>query len=502
MARQLIVAGCVTAMVATLCVAPLARAQPSSTTNVTAAACRAAGMAPEILGIDNIEESGQFISSDKIESQSDLTVAKLTGWAYPKYLLMGSDYNTNANRFMYNIEQNNPSILYNGSRAGSGRGPNQALKTLTADTDDDTIDASDLAILNSNPDIVVGTGLSTNKDVAEDAVYSAFGAKGVTYSFKNNDEMCDIMYDLADKADTIVNSNASKTLRYGTASTIALKYEKFIKGTKGLILQAINDSTNIEVTKRKIALVTARNTVTDSDGNNSYTYTIMKTGTTDGTANQNRYLETCANITENIADILLGSSTASTVDVTESQLDDADLVLIGGQTGSSVNRSDMPSSVQNRTYQLTSNSAASGYGVVMNSPENAQNIARILGILYPEVVSQANFIAYYFQTFYHINVPETGGIADYTNLKTVLKNALNGYVPKRTSVAGSEVVLSYASDVWTDSDFSGYSQSTVQGLIDQGCSYITGLIAADDDVPDELVPAHGTIFTIPPTSSN
>lgn len=57
------------------------------------------------------------------------------------------------------------------------------------------------------------------------------------------------------------------------------------------------------------------------------------------------------------------------------------------------------------------------YGVVMNSVENAQNVGRILGCLYPEVVDQQDWLAYYYETFYHI---------DSSELATVMSNALEG----------------------------------------------------------------------------
>ena len=485
LAKRFIAAGCATAMVAAFGVAPLAQAQPSATTNVTAAACRAAGMAPEILGIDGIEESGQFISSNTIQSQADLTTANLTDPDYPKYLLMGSDYNSNANRFMYDIESNDPSILYNGSRSGSGNGPNQALSGN---------DTTDFAVLNQSPDIVVGTGISSKDDTAEDAVYSAYGAKGVTYSFSSNAELCQVMYDLADKADTIVaNSNGTKTLRYGTASDIALAYEKFVKGTKGLVLQAID---NEVVAQRTIALVTAYDSTTGK-------YTIKKTGTSDGTANENRYLEACANVTENMADTLLaeaGDTTSATYEVTKSQLEDADLILVGGQNSNlyslwyrlvNTENFDNVYFVKNAAGGAANNTAGAGYGVVMNSVENAQNTARILGILYPDVVNEAYFLAYYFETFYHIGSSQ---------LTTTLVNALNGRVPRNANtLSTSPISITYA---WTAGNFSGYSQSTVAGLIGQGCAYIEGLIADLEDIPEELEPAAGDVFGLPDTSTN
>ena len=48
-------------------------------THVTAAACRAAGPAAEILGMDSVEESGQFVDMQNGVPQYN--------WTYPKYYL-------------------------------------------------------------------------------------------------------------------------------------------------------------------------------------------------------------------------------------------------------------------------------------------------------------------------------------------------------------------------------------------------------------------------------
>lgn len=154
----------------------------------------------------------------------------------------------------------------------------------------------------------------------------------------------------------------------------------------------------------------------------------------------------------------------------------------------------------------------------MNSVENAQNIGRILGILYPDVVDQASFIAYYFQTFYHIAVPASqnadGNTAyDYANLKTVLVNALNGRVPKgstvtTTSDSGTTYTITTSYD-WSTNDFSNYSKTAAGTVIDGGCSYITNLISASGTsaVPEELIPAGededgNPAFVLPDTDEN
>lgn len=400
---------------------------PVATTDsyITGAATRAAGPAPEILGLASVEESGQFV---------DLT--SYYDWSKPKYYLAASLYNSAPSPYLTNLAvgATSKTAIYNQSRSGAGVGPNAALGTSDKDE-----------AIRALANVVIGNG-------------NGVDTSAVAYNFSNYTGLVNTMDSIAAAADNADAADSTRTLRFGPASTIATNYKEYIFGTMGLIQEAIDNGT---VSKRSVAVVT-------SYDKGSGTFTLLTTDASggDGTASTNRYLETTANTGISGIDIATNYADEEST-VTADELEESvSLILVGGQQ-SSKNYASIMEALEDadliyKTYAVENNgSNGAMYGVVMNSVENAQNIGRVLGMLYPEVVSQQNWIAYYYQSFYHINEPEVG---------TVMNLAMDGV---SCASAASTDTFEEAStwNVPAAGYANGSSQSKVQVSLDEGYAY-------------------------------
>lgn len=476
--NKIVAAIAATSMVIAGFAAPAAAFAISTDTYVSAAATRAAGPAPEILGLSGVEESGQFVDVTDWPTSLLRDALGEYQWSQPKYVLAATSYNSSPNPYFANLFNSSGDLtaVYNAARAGGGAGPNASLAAYTAD-------ATDQAVWNLMPDVIIGTGGGTdNYDAAASAAATANGVDPddydpsvVTYSFSLNAGLIQTMYNIAGAADTEA-ADTGKTLRYGNATAIATAYEQYIKGTQGYILQQLAAD---KASKKTVALVTNAVENTESGG---YTYTILgNDGGSDGTASTNRYLETCGNVANNLA----GATT--TTETTTSVLagSDVDLILVGGQSSSS-NYSTIMAALQSdgllsKTYYVENNgSQGAMYGVVMNSVENAQNIGRILGCLYPEYIDQDDYIAYYYDNFYHI-ISDDATNSTPSSLATVMANALNG-VRNYDGVADS----SGYQMIWDIADASTYNATGVQNDINAGVAYIQSL---GSNAPHTLLPS-------------
>lgn len=420
---------------------------PVTTTSsyITGAASRAAGPAPEILGLASVEESGQFV---------DMT--NFYNWSQPKYYLAASNYNAAVSPFLANLAtglgSEGTQAVINASRNGAGAGPNAALNSS---------DATDAQVLKL-ADVVIGNG--------GDATSSA-----VAYKFSDYSGLVKTMYAIADAADKADAANDQKTLRFKdsngeviSATSIAQNYEKYIFGTMGAVQEAIDADPSM---KKTVAVVTDAS----RDGSTgAWTFTLMTTANSggDGTASTNRYLETTANTGIDGIDLADNYGDVKSTGVTVDDLANVDLLLVGGQNSSknydAIIKAIDANGLVSKTYAVENNgSAGAMYGVVMNSVENAQNVGRILGMLYPTIVNQQNWMAYYYQTFYHIN-----GV----NLGEVMNEALPGVrCQAATQTDTMEEAQTWAVSTTSDSGVSGYttgaSSATVQSVLDSGYAY-------------------------------
>ena len=441
-------------------------AQSTSTSTVTGAATRAAMPALEILGINSVEESAQFTDTSDFYQ-----------WAQPKYYLMASSFNTSLSPYLANLATGKTATgavaaVTNAARGvnDSGAGPDAALAAYGTDTTDDEV--WDLL-----PDIIVGDGDDVSYTDSYIPNVSGYSPTGVNYSATDYSALIEMMHAIADAA------GANEEGRYGSITAIAQAYEEYIWGIMGAVQEALDDSTS-GVKKATVALVidvteitndSDSNSDSDSDSDNSvYSYTLLTSKGSDagdGTAASNRYLETTSDsgifdLAENYANEVAPEG-ADEVVVTASELqENVDLIMVGGQNSSSnydaIEEALLVDGLMDMTYLVEDNgSQGSMYGVVMNSVENAQNVGRILGCLYPGVISQADAVAYYYDVFYHINS---------SDLAYVISNAMygvrNGNV---TTSSNSASVTDWVT--WSESDVSEYNRSSVQKIIDDGYAY-------------------------------
>ncbi len=420
---------------------------------VSAAARRAAAPAPEILGLSGVEECATAFFDG-----SNLPTSALS-WDYPKYYLFGtSEYNVNPNPYMYNLIND-----YNGTSKQTAvtnfmGSPNTTLAAY-ASTEKNSWQ---VGVWNLLPDVIIGNQNGVNYNSADYA--KAAGAAnnapnyttiGVEYSMSTYSTLVNTMYNIADAGDQAARSTG-KQLRYGSATKIATQYEEYVKGTQGYILSQLK-ATGAE--KKVVALITNYDAATG-------TYTLMESNVQDGTASSNRYLETVENVSTQL-NTIIGSTTA-----TKADLDKCDLIMFGSQRDGA-SEADMLASLsaeqKAKAYYIDGEQApgaGSCYGVTMNSVENAANIGRILGCLYPEYIDQDNYVAYYFDNFYHIKADKIADAVD---------NAMDGIVNWDASTD--------ARTTWTKDDCADYSKEAVQAQINRGLAYIE---SAGADAPSAL----------------
>jgi hypothetical protein len=446
---------------------------------VTAAATRAAGPAPEILGISGVEESGQFVDVTNMPSSllwANPPANTAYNWPQPKYVLDATTlYNSSPNPYFINLVTNSldPQAVYNSNgRQGLGAGPDAALAAY------DTVngDPTDNAIWALLPDIIIGNNAgAANASYATSATAvggSSYQPTSLTYSFQTNAGLITTMYSIAAAGDAKVTT--TKSLRYGSATDIAKDYERYIRGTQGYILSQlpVDEDTDLPIEKTVAVVI----------GYASGTYTLALPGTPSGTASTNRYLETVENVANNYANTV-GSTVSSATLVAAVTSGAIDLVIVGGQ-GLTPDQNTITNQLSTdgvplvKTYYTYAGTAATPgtaamYGVIMNSVENAQNIGRILGVLYPNIVDQSDYIAYYFDNFYHINS---------ATLNDALTYSLANTVPNYNNLGS--VSTRYG---WATADVSSYNKAAVQLQLTNGITWLLAPANAGN-YPAALIP--------------
>lgn len=497
-----------------------------TTDYVRAAATRAAMPSIEILGAASVEESGNFVDTSDYFNWSQpkymLTASYYNESPSPLLANLGTGFTSESN------PDNYESAVYHSSRSGGGAGPDSALAAYVVNSADSESDSGSDSGSDSDNDSGSGSGGSSNAEEANDnevwdllpevivgdgdgVNYAATGYAptvsgksyipvGVDYSFSDYTSLCDTMDAIASALDAAVSD--TQTLRFdSTATSIAQSYRKYIFGTLGYIQQLIDDK---ELEVRTVALV--EDIEYDDEGNLLFDLmTDEEAGAGDGTAATNRYLETTsasglevygvkiavnyASAEEDSADSDTGDNEGSSdsdegsgedgrvlVTASELQSSNVDLIMVGGQQSSS-NYSDIvealfKSGLLGKTYLVENNgSAGAMYGVVMNSVENAQNIGRILGCLYSDVIDQQSWLAYYYEEFYHIKS---------ANLYTVMDNALDGVrnwaVKSSNAATAAEAIADFTDWDLTTDYTSNYCKKKVQDAISDGYTYYKNLV--------------------------
>lgn len=375
----------------------------------TAAATRAAMPAAEILGLQGVEESGQLIFLQSIMAEDEDTGEEyvdyyqpIYSWYAPKYLLFTTSYSSQPSPYLVNFAVHSGNMaVYNPNRGGtSGNGPNQVLAGYgTGDADDD-------AVWDMRPDVIIGTGGLSDSALAAladpDAVNDGYAPAGVNYNVSHYPQLIQTVADIRDAAgNASVTANANAYIAFINNAADTAEEGTIVAWVKGY-------------------------TAADAEAGTAASFTIGSSYASNGTAATNRYLETCEWAG---AENLNTNTTSADMEVSAATLDTADIIVVGGQQQSSGDFDTIMGGLYDahtseidllaKTYFVNGNDmrVGSAYGVVMNSIENAQNIARILQPI--TGLDQYDALAYYYQNFYHINS---------TDVDHVLSMALDGYV--------------------------------------------------------------------------
>ncbi len=417
---------------------------------VTGAARRAAMPAPEILGISGVEESGTWLDA------SDMPNSYLN-WSTPKYYLFGTaEYNENPNPYMYNLLNDYTGTSKKIAITDFVGSPNTTLPAYNSTGDD----SWSTQVWNLLPDVIIGNQKNVDYTSAEygGAAGAANGVEsykpiGVSYNMSTYSTLVNTMYSIAAAGDQAA-TNTGKQLRYGSATEIAKQYEEYILGTQGYVLSQLEAQ---GAQKKVVALITNYDASTG-------TYTLMESNVQDGTASTNRYLETVEAVSTQLSSII------NTTTATSADLDKCDLIMFGSQRDGA-SEEDMLASLtadqKAKAYYTEGSNMGSLYGVTMNSVENAQNVGRILGCLYPEYVDQDDFVAYYFDNFYHVKSEKVADAVD---------NAMDGVVNWDSTGDRTN---------WTADDAATYVEADVQAKIDLGLAYLQ---SAGESAPKTLTP--------------
>lgn len=434
---------------------------------VTGASPRPPAPALDMLGISDVECDPLGISAG---------IGELS-WASPKYYIWGSSYyNTNPNPWITNavINKQAGSVVATPTAVEGG---NAAVRTQTKpggnpDAGLALYGATEQvnALWDLKPDVIMGTNADTciytsaDYKAAFPAGFENYNPKSVRYNYSDISSIIKSVYSLADAADTVVKeSNGTKKLRYSsTATQIAQNYEEYVHGLQGFILQQLEAN---KAEQKTTAIITEYDAAAG-------TYKLMNATNTPNATNA-RYLEVTKNVSKNLGDTI---ETAKAEDLAA-----ADLIIVQQNVKNPKEVADsLGAETGKKVYYCTSTNIGAAYSVARNSTDNAQDMGRILGCLYPEYISQDDLVCYYFDQFYHIKNGVLGEFVD---------NAMDGVV--NWDATDSDRTQ------WTQSDADGYNAKVVQAKLDLGTAWIAKNAATvDSSMALETKDSGGTYVSI------
>ena len=245
----------------------------------------------------------------------------------------------------------------------------------------------------------------------------------VSYQTTTIRQMIESMYRLANAVDA-VKAETGKTTRYGDPQVIASDYENFIYG---MIAYVHEELAAKGMEPKTFAFVTKIN----EDG----TYEI-------GGANYNsatslgRAYEYGISVATPLA--------TETKNVTLDELLEADAIIT--LNNSNISQSELLESFGDKVYEgiTISNSPSALYGVTMNSVENANGYAFVIGSLYSDVIdiNPVELCAYFYNHFLHISDLEAVQQVVSTNFAdTILPAGVTTTLPTDFSAEKIEALL-------------------------------------------------------------
>ena len=443
----------------------LATADASGASYVTGYTVKRATPTLPMLGISLVVE-GTLTLGDEYEGYGEDHTYDST-WSSAKYWLMASGYNSNPDPYLANFGTGYGDATNSATTAGS-------IATSYLSASDDVQATWDL-----QPDIIFNFNSGVSSPASQylldedgETVLSQFADYDpavLNYSTSDDgtwETAIDNLMSVAEAADEIVEeSDGTKVLRYGSAVDIVESYEDYIYGTLGYVASAIDEGS---VAKRTYAVVSG---VTDN-GDGSYTWALEASGV---------YNQTMASgIARDLIDVLgiegtevseTNSKTGKTSTTTyyyctTEQLAQADLVVSGAANNEDQLEALEAVGLLDKAYITT----AIGQGTIFNSftgVEVGQNVGRVLGCLYPELVDQDIWMGYFLENYYHVNA---------SDVPYLMSKLFEGVTNWDAEDANGDGTLSYEERVaWGEADGADYDPEIVEAAIETGTKYLEGL---------------------------
>ena len=425
----------------------------------------------DILGISAVNE-GNLSFDDDAKGYGESYPYDST-WVTAKYWLIASSYNSNPSPFIANY--------------GTGLGDASNTATTSGNIASSYISADEdvQATWDLQPDIIYNFTSSVTEPVSQYLLdeegdvlegFEDYDPEVINYSSSSDATWEGVLGNLtavAKAADAIVEeSDGTKVLRYGSAMDIVESYEQYIYGSLGYVAESIDDGS---VAKRTYASVTS---VTDN-GDGSYTWGLEASGLYNQTMPSAIAYDLIDALGVEATEVTSTNSktgkesTSYYYYVSTEELDEADLVVCtGGANNETIIEALEAAGLMDKSYVTL---AKSNEGCIFNSiagVEVPQNIGRILGCLYPELIDQDNWLGYYLQNYYHVNA---------SDVPYVLSKVFVGVTNWDAADSNGDGTLSYDERVtWSEADGEDYNEADVQAAIDEGYAYYCSL--SDEEV--------------------
>ncbi len=456
------------AMTATMFVAAPSAMAAQSPNTVTAAQAVTATASPAsqtscyMLGISTVEEA----------TYKNAAAGTQSPWGNGlKYTLFGSDtYGESTDPYVANtISGDSPSKTF-GNNRDTSKGASRPTSMMAEYGGSNTAANNTWKLL---PDILIGnfvdkagtttnfkdsnnnsvnliTGKATKEGVEPIAGAENYDPKVSEYNPSSMAKIIDSTYDIGIAAKSVVeNSKGTKILRYGDSNSafeIAQDYEEFIKGIQGYVLYQLDIN---KASKKSVAFISSM-----EETGTGTVFKLMNPGDSSTSAAEDRAIEAM----KNVCDVYTGTDSQATA----ADLAKVDLIVIQQSVASDTQLSivEKLGSLKSKTYYISS-TATSGqgtiYDVTRNNTEVGQNYARLIGCAYPEYISQADCIAYWYKNFLHVKS---------SKLAEVIDNAMDGIRNWDSATSGND----YTS--WTTETVKNYNESKLLDKIQTGCAYL------------------------------
>lgn len=486
---------------------------------VTSAAHRVTETYADMLGISNVTVCNSAANSLGLAGSIDKETSQQRMDKMAVNAMMGlfaTDANVNPNPYLWNLFYNQYADVKGQTAAPAGNTANVIWGDLVKKCGPTSADTQVIAeygtstTLDMRPDILLG--YSDNATTFEGQTYSSYadmikiinGWTEADAHYKAGDETYNpkmvqpspssfygsssTMYALAEAADSIVTaSKGAKTLRYGTAEDIAVKYETFIKGSQLYILSQLADGNAKPKTVGYVRVV----------DNDTHTVTFLGSSSTGADNNSYRQVEATENVVTNIVDEK-GYSTATIGNEnnvyagTAADVMDCDVIIcctsnVDGGGGDGVSGDEWAAKLkqelefagftdQSAYPAMYTTSGKAGCTLDRGSADSVINLALYLGFVYPELINPVDMIAYFYEQFYHVS-------------SASLSKALENNMSYQSLPAGVSL-----------SDVANYSSAAVEAKFAKGLRFYAANKATIDKAIPELTPT--SHVTVPAASSN